>query len=352
MLATLPGEVWFSAADIATEIEQVEPDFLRRDGRYDVALIYDQAGQLVAGRERWDRVEGTFVGAMLLGLLAWLGLTDTAGEESDAIRLTPLAAHILREAPAPPEPEPEPLSVQGTFEVFCPPGASLFARFQLARIAEVVSDDTATIFRLTRRSILQAAERGIDAEQILDFLEEYGRAPVPQGVAAYVRDWTAQVGQLRLEDAALLRVEDALKLVEVRQARGIVLPPFEELTPTTWKIAPGDAPGLLQQLQRAGWSVEGGQAGSAGEDKGARKAALSDHDLKALITAAYAYSHICAEAGLPCEISGAMLMRLQKLVPSRHMQAAWHTGQRLRQQLAEKYAASEEQSPPGYREAE
>jgi hypothetical protein len=332
MISTLPAGIWFDVAEIVTEIEQVEPDFLRRDGRYDIALIYDERGQLVAGRERWDRVEGEFLRATLLGMFHWLGLTDIVRGDRQAIRLTPLAAHLLHGAPAPPEPEPALLSVQGTFEVICPPGAPLVARFQLARIGEIVSEDTATIFRLTRRSVLRAAERGISAEAILHFLEEHGRAPVPQAVAAYIHDWTGQVGQLRLEEAALLRAEDAHKLAEVRRTRGVTLPPIEELTPTTWKIAPGDTPALLHQLQKAGWSVEGATE-EPRQARGGRKATLSDHDLKALVTAAYAYANICAELGLPCEISGAMLSRLQKLVPSRHVEASWSTGQQLRKHL-------------------
>jgi hypothetical protein len=59
----------------------------------------------------------------------------------------------------------------------------------------------------------------------------------------------------------------------------------------------------------------------------------SEHDLKALVTAAYAYAHICAELGLPCEVSSSMLMRLQRMVPSRHVDAAHAAAQSLRNRV-------------------
>lgn len=348
LLRSLPVGRWLPLKQVVGEIERVEPDFLRRDGRYDTALIYDYRGELVAGREAWPRVEGEFLRTLLLGILNWLGLTDAASQPEAALRLTPLAAYILQDGPPPAEPAAEPLSVQGTFEVVCPPGASPLARFQLARIAEPVQDDAAAIYRLTRRSVVAAIERGIDADAILRFLEEHGRAPVPQGVATYIREWAGHVGQLQIEEVALLRSDDPLRLVEVRRARGIDLPPVEELTPTTWKLAQGDVGTLLAQLQRAGWSVAtNGKTASGPAAAGARKGAISDHDLKAMVTATYVYAHICAELGLPCEISSSMLMRLHKLVPSRQIEAATQAAHTMRQLLRTRLDAPRAGDPPG-----
>ncbi len=58
-----------------------------------------------------------------------------------------------------------------------------------------------------------------------------------------------------------------------------------------------------------------------------------EHDLKALVTAAYAYAHICADLGRPSEVSSSMLMRLRKLVPSRHADAAYMAARELSEQI-------------------
>ncbi|HSH78672.1 MAG TPA: helicase-associated domain-containing protein, partial [Herpetosiphonaceae bacterium] len=340
LLASLPPGEWLPVEAIVAEIERVEPDFLRRDGRYDRWLVYDEHGQLLTGRDSWGRIEGTFIRAALWRTLHWLGLVDLGCTEVlDTIRLTPLAAHVLQGAPAPVEPAPEPISVQGTFEVICPPGASLYARFQLGRIADRVSDDAAAVFRLTRPSIVRAGENGIGVEDVLRFLEEHGRAPVPQAVAAYIREWAGHVGRLRLEEAALLRADDPLRLVELRKVRGVTLPPVEELTPTTWKLPPGDVGSLVQQLDKAGFGVEGGAAARGPAAKTSARP-ISDHDLRALVTAAYAYATACAELGLPCEVSDAMLMRLSKLVPSRQFDAAYRAAQTLRASIGERHAGA------------
>jgi hypothetical protein len=348
LIKSLPAGQWLRIADIAAAVEQVEPDFLRRNGRYDTWLLYDYHNRLMAGRESWSQVEGEFVGVVFLAVLRWLGLVDSAGTERlDRVRFSPLGEHLLHGAPPPPEPPAEPLTVQGTFEVVCPPEASLWVRFQLPRIAERVSEDAASVFRLTRRSVLEAVERGITAEAILRFLADNGRGPVPQAVARYVEEWAGEVGHLRLEEAALLRADDPLRLLEARRARGIDLPPVEELTPEIWKVAPGDVQPLLAQLQRAGFSVDGAKDRAAGDGASA-KTPLADHDLKALVTAAYAYASLCADYDLPCEVSQAMLGRLAKLVPSRQFTAARHAAEKLSKRVRAENAAAEDVEVEGH----
>lgn len=333
LLATLPAEIWLPVAATVAEVQQVDPDFLRRNGRYDGWLIYDGRGKLLSGQESWMLVEGVFVEVVIVGTLRWLGLVDAAGTERlDMFRLNALGAYLLQDAPLDSEPAPEPLVVQGTFEVICPPGATLWAHYQLGRIAEPVSDEAAAVYRLTRRSVLRAVEQGMTPEGIVGFLTENGRAPVPQGVASYIFEWSGQAGRLKLEEAALLRADDPLRLAELKRARGVDLPPLEELTPTAWKLSSGDVPALVQQLNRAGFSVDGA-AETNGLGASSRKMSPSEHDLKALVTAAYAYAYVCAELELPCEVSSAMLMRLGRLVPSRHVRAAQLAAEALRRRM-------------------
>lgn len=320
LLATIPVGTWFAVEDVVAEVERVEPDFLRRDGRYDNALIYNFHGEPLVGRAAWLQVEGEFVHLVLLGPLHWLGLIDVeGGDEVHAFCLTAIAGHLLHGLAEPPEPPSRPLRVQGTFEVFCPKDAPLLAQYQIARIAELAGDDGVAIYRLTRRSILTALENGMTVGEVLQMLETFGREPVPQAVARYINEWAGHIGELRLEEVALLRADDPIHLLEVRRDKGTTLPPIEELAPTAWKVALGDAPALLTQLQRAGFSVEHETDTHAAT---ALPASLSEHDLKALVIAAHVYTRICADLQLPCEISAAMLTRLRKLTPSRHIVAA------------------------------
>lgn len=326
LLASLPANTWLPLQETIGEIERIEPDFLRRDGRYDTWLVYDEHNNLVAGLQHWQRIEGWFVQIVVVYMLHWLGLVELGDDEPCVFRWTPLGAHVLQDAPAPSEWVATPLVVQATFEIICPPDASLLARFQLGRIAELQGEDTALIYRLTRRSVLRATERGIGPDHILRFLEQHSRG-VPQAVASYIREWGGQVGQVRLEEAALLRSDDPVRLVELRRTRD--LPPIEELTPLAWKVAPGDVTTLLDQLDRAGFTVQ-----NTIDDPCIDGSPFTERDLKVLVTAAQVYARICADYDLPNEVTAAMLARLRKLVPTRDVATATHRADQIMTLLA------------------
>ncbi len=310
LLATLPAEQWVALEDVVAAIEKVEPEFLRRDGRYDTWLLYDEHNKMVSGQQHWWRVEGCFIENVVVRPLHWLGLIELSADEPCLMRLTSLGAHLIKDAPAPSDRSAEPLVVQATFDVICPPDASLLARFQLGRIAELKREDAATIYTLTRRSVLRATERGIGPDNILRFLEQHSRGGVPQAVASYIREWGGQAGRLRLEEAALLRSDDPVRLVELRRVRD--LPPIEELTPLAWGVAPGDVTALLDQLDRAGFSVQ-----SSVDDPCIDGSPFTERDLKVLVTAALVYGRICDAYDQPNDVTAAMLARLRKLIPSR-----------------------------------
>ena len=324
LLCTLPPATWFHHDDVVAAVERVDPYFLRPDGRWDTWLLYDQTGQSMAGAQHWAGVEGWFVRAALDWSLHLLGLLDRAGDAPQLARINALGAHLLHNAPAPPTPPSVPIVVQTTLEVICPPHTSWYVRFQLARIAEPVQDDAAAVFRLTRAAVVRAADAGIDAPAILAFLAEAAATPVPAAVAYRIQEWSAAGGQVVVEEATLVR-GDAVLLEELRRTKTVQLQPAEELRPDLWRIPTGDAPELVARLRREGFGVQ-----STVETA---NVPLSEHDLRAVVTAAHAYAAACAELALPCAVSDALLGRLGKLLPSRQLWAARQAAHEFRQHL-------------------
>jgi hypothetical protein len=317
LLATLPAGEWLALDAIVREVQRVEPDFQRRDGRYDTWLLYDDQGQLVSSWEDWDVVEGNLIRRIVCGPLHWLGLFDIgAGQpgEQPVARLTPLGAHLLADATAPMEMPATPLIVQSTFEVVCAPGVSLYARFQLGRVAEVLQTGAVTIYRLTRRALLNAAERGIAAQDVLRFLEEHSAGALPPSVAYTLLEWGGQTEQVRLETAVLLHAADPIILAQVRKDKTLGLGEVEPLTPTLLRVPDGAADELAAQLRRAGWGLR--------DERIDPYLPFDERDLKALVSAAYVYTRICTELDVACEISPGLLQRLGKLVPARWNEAA------------------------------
>lgn len=330
LIGTLPAQGWIDAHEIVAEIRRVEPDFQRRDGRYDTWLLYDRAERLVSGWPDWNRVEGELIRQTLAGPLRWLGIVDQDAT-GERVRITSLGAHLLMDAPAPDDPPAPPLLIQSTFEVLCPPGVSPYARFQLMRIAERERDGTVAVYRLTRRALLHAIERGVEVADVLRFLQEQAAGPLPPAVAYTIREWGGQAEQVRLASAVLLETDDPVVMAQLRNTRRSAGIDGELIAPTVLRLPEGSADEIAERLRQAGFGVRDSRIDP--------QRPLDERDLRALVTAALVYTRICGELGLPCDISTAMLQRIARLVPPRVVAeaeaAAAQAVQRLQNQADE-----------------
>jgi hypothetical protein len=289
--------------------------------------------EVLDGFGAWDRVEGAQVRAVAGVTLRWLGLADVGleGERPISFRLTPLGLALLAGGPEPEEPQVAPLVVQPNFEVVVPPGAPPYARFQLGRIAEAEErrgPTEAEAARLTRRSVQAAQERGIDGDEIVAFLEGQGGRPLPQNVAATLREWCAQHGQLRLRQVTLLEAEDQALLERAARDPRVRMPEAEALAPRAWAVPPGDAPELAERLRRAGYGLAGGAAPA--------DARLSERDLAVIAAAVGFYAEACDMLGVEHDASGALLGRLRRMIPERLQNRAYRAGHEALEALRER----------------
>jgi hypothetical protein len=163
-------------------------------------------------REGWERTwAALLVGFLLLRLVplggARLGRT---GEVRLGFGLTDAGRFLLGAADdfsyAPP-PEGE-VVVQPDFEVvFLAPAPRVEA--ELGRFAERTGAGVGALFRVTRASVLRAAEQGLTADAVLGTLESVSRSGVPANVARQVRDWMKTVRRVRIRTAMLMDCPDA-----------------------------------------------------------------------------------------------------------------------------------------------
>ena len=81
---------------------------------------------------------------------------------------------------------------------------------ELARLAERTgTGHVGALFRITRASVLRAAESGITAETMLKTLGGVSRAPVPANVARQVKDWFGGTRRVRIRPAVLVECPDS-----------------------------------------------------------------------------------------------------------------------------------------------
>ncbi|HEU4322984.1 MAG TPA: helicase-associated domain-containing protein [Roseiflexaceae bacterium] len=328
LLAQTPSDAWVAFNDFVAAVRLAEPDFARPDGNYDRWGVRGPRGEALDGFAHWDEVEGEQLRAILRFPLFWLGLIDLAAGLPLRYRLSPLGAALLQGAAPPPEPPPEPLVVLPQFEVLVPAYASLEARFQIGRVAELDRADTVAVYRLTERSVRMAMERGITLEDLLRFLREHSGRELPQNVVATLADWAGRHGQVALRGGVLLEARDRPLLEQILRDRRVKLPGAERLDDTRLLLREGDAPGVAERLRRAGYGLA-----SEPELPGQP---LSERDLAVLFAALEFYAKTCERLRIDSEASAALRQRVARLLPEQQLNRAFQTARQAVQTLEER----------------
>lgn len=173
----------------------------------------DRWSSLPVSRERWEAVWANLLVAFLQFRLAAFG-GARLGHLADghiAFGLTDAGRYLLGAADdfeLAPEAGGGEVVVQPDFEiVFLAPAPR--AEAELGRIAERTGSGVGALFRLTRASVLRAAEQGVSGAQLLQTLEGVSRGGVPDNVARQVRDWMKAVRTIRIAPAVLVDCPDA-----------------------------------------------------------------------------------------------------------------------------------------------
>lgn len=109
--------------------------------------------------------------------------------------------------------------VQPNFEiVFLQP--NLAAEIDLAALAERCGKTVGTIFRLTRKTIIQAAAKGMTADEARQLLTMHSAKDLPANVAEEVRAWFAACRRLPVRHALLIEAGDRETALRIRKLLG------------------------------------------------------------------------------------------------------------------------------------
>jgi hypothetical protein len=255
LLARCPASEWWSMASFVAAVQDYHPDFQRPDGDYTSWYIRDAAsGEYLSGFESWERVEGALIADLLAGALHWLGIVALTPASAGALcRLTESGARLLGLLPAAAEDlVSPPIVVHPDFRVELPPPASLYTRFQLERFTDLEQVEPCT-YRLTIGSLHRALARDIQMEQVLAFLQQASQHPVPANVAGQLRLWAGRLGQVSLQEVALLQVksERTMKdLTVLPETRHLIA---RVLSPTSALVRKQDLPRLKRELRSLGY---------------------------------------------------------------------------------------------------
>lgn len=151
----------------------------------------------------------TYIDAVLRRALMWMGLVEF-GESDDGvtmIRANERGADVLGITAGRPDPpaQPQPqhhgcLVVQPNFEVMLfldPAPLEIIYRLYQVGHRDKLTDRVAT-FRLTAETVQRGFGFGLDADTVVDILNQHSHAPVPDTVSFQLQDWERVHQKLKL----------------------------------------------------------------------------------------------------------------------------------------------------------
>jgi len=134
------------------------------------------------------------------------------------------------------------------------------ARDNLARFAELEkSPEHVHTYRLTPLSLWNAAASGIQAEEVIETLSEYGKFAVPDNILTEISEYMARYGRLKLvrENGALvLRADDEYLMMELRHQKSVRSFIIGSLDAASVVVDPAMRGHIKQALIKLGYPVE------------------------------------------------------------------------------------------------
>lgn len=192
LIGQLQPGVWYTQNDVARAIQSVEPDFQRPTGDYDSWYIRNSTTQeFLKGFDAWERVEGELIRFLLRGPLHWLRAMDLAEPSVGSNLLVSFsrwgARWLGHDVPEPEEDGHPRITVAEDFTVTVTPDVSLYDRFRVERFAEWQQSYPNYVYRITQRTLKRAAEDGVPAARVAEFLKRHDRNASPRVIAALER---------------------------------------------------------------------------------------------------------------------------------------------------------------------
>jgi hypothetical protein len=255
----IPQNKWWSLPAFLRDLKTKFPDFQRPAGDYDSWFIKRESdGQYLRGFAYWDQVDGALV-KYFIQMLHWLGEADLAapeeGKEFTAFRVK-LKVEGSRSNNLQPSTFDGKLTVASSGKIVVARNFSRAVRYQISRFCEWDDEkNNEYAYHVTAKSLKQAGQQGLKAEQLLALLVKYTKGSVPPALVKALKQWDAHGVEARVETQTLLRVARPEIVEELRKSKaGKFL--SEALSPTAVIIKSGAESKVLEALTELGLLAE------------------------------------------------------------------------------------------------
>jgi hypothetical protein len=236
VLKTLPGGVWFEAEDFLERVQEQDANFLFAERtkieNYRGSWYYSYSSGYYYGEpqnllDTMDRFETQFTRLCLDGFLHRVGAVELGYGSDEQIdewlvfRLTLAGLAMLGAGSAPPPPDDAgKLIIQPNFQILAIGPINLAVLAQLDLFAERESADRGAFqYRLSRESVYQAQQQGMNVSDVIRFLEEASDTDLPQNVRRSLDEWAVHHERIVFRTGvSLLQAADADLLAELMDA--------------------------------------------------------------------------------------------------------------------------------------
>jgi hypothetical protein len=144
--------------------------------------------------------------------------------------------------------------VQPDRSIIAPPNASPEALLALWKVAQLESNQGASVFRITAESIAAALNRSMTPDEIRTVLQERSRVPLPPTVERLVDDQGKRYGRIKVGTAqTYVKVDDPTLLAELRRDKRLQKLDWVDVAPGVAFIVTSTPVAVLDTLRKAGY---------------------------------------------------------------------------------------------------
>ncbi len=261
-IRTAEGDRWYTLDSIVESLMYYRPLLLTRN-----VMGYG----MVTPADLVLRMVGQSLSTLGCADLGWVsalpaegagGAANAASPERHLVpvsfRLTPTGRHLLgMEGAEAPEshPQEDHFILQANAEIFVPPYLAAHVLYRVLTFTDAAPAGTAgNTVRITKESLRRALDQGQTVDEILTFLRERSRTPVPQNVEYLIRETGGRHGSLRLGTAHLyLRAENETLLQEMLARKELKAHGIRPISENVAILTSGDLDRVLRDLRKAGY---------------------------------------------------------------------------------------------------
>ncbi len=140
-------------------------------------------------------------------------------------------------------------SIRPNFEVAASKDLDPSIRWELGKIADLLRVNDEIIYKLSRQSIYHTLQEGKSVDDIVSFLANYAKHPIPDNVKETIIEWTSTYGRITFVDALLLRCDTEVLATELKESKKLSKFLAEQIAPTYFIIHRKDHAKLVEVLE-------------------------------------------------------------------------------------------------------